>query len=339
MLAAALDAWLACLPGCRLRLLACTTALAAVNIQGVGRLAMHALERHPRRPALVRRMVAEYRKHGFPVDEAEVWWLYCSFYAIALQHLAAGAFLLAATLADGGGGGGASPAAERARALAILGVLTEVGYELYDSAYYAYRQFVRRDLPGGLLAFCLIMSHHQLSLSLALPLTAGAPSAAEGALRSFAATLTLTGAGGMFLTAYAQLQDATTAAGRARASAAYLLHWAVTLYGRALFYGPAALAIVAALRADGAYCAGARWWCAAPVAASLGGMCLFNAWMLYDSTSKLAKFALSPPSRFLREAAADAAERDDEPPPPRARGRGGDDGGGGGGGHEKPKAS
>jgi len=276
---------IACLPGlkCQLAVLAVVTPCVTAAIEFGGRYMMRILEHHPRRPMIVDRMVAEIRAYGFPASEFDMWWMHCTWYVIGAQHLLCGLAMLPALL------GGWEPAT--ARAVACVATLFECAYDVYDSVVMARRHFVLGNLPGGLASLVLIMTHHQTSLGLVVPMNMYGYLDSPLYLR-MVVNLVLAGGSFILITTYTQLLDVSTRNGMLQMRILNAVLAGITLYTRFVGYFFLArnlLAEVAGNGHDRLYMVGAS---------ALAAMSIFNLWIVIQSVSRLYKFCAASTSDF-----------------------------------------
>mmetsp|Transcript_9908 Transcript_9908/g.23876 ORF Transcript_9908/g.23876 Transcript_9908/m.23876 type:complete len:308 (-) Transcript_9908:164-1087(-) len=275
---------------CQLTVLACTTAFAAISLKAGASLLARALDSHTMKALVIARSQANYRRVRSVVSDEEVWRIHCSLYIVALLHLLC-ALLIAPALAGVGD-------AHTMGKLAIVGVLVEVGYDLWDCASSWHRHVCRGDLPGGRIALAVLTFHHQLSIALALPMNLHFGTD----MRYLRVAFGLAAAGGLGLLASTcgQLVDTRSVSGVMRIRALSSFDAALTFAARVVDYPPQCARFVSIVGSD----PGKRWllW---PGVAALGGMGLFNIFLTLVACARMVKYwRMRPGDRVSEEARA-----------------------------------
>lgn len=268
--------FLSCLPGlrCQLGVVAIEVGLIAMSIAFGGAGIYHALRAHKSRPQIVERMKADMAVFGWKMTDDEVWLMFSELIVIGLQHLLGGFLILPALL------GLVNPIV--AGQLAIVGALSEVAYDLYDSARSLFRYYVRGNLPGGQKALKFLLLHHQLSMLLVVPLNVY-----YGANRYYLhMVFNLMGAGGfaLFVSHAGQMLDLHTRRDLLVMRALTTVQFLIMAYTRVVAYIPLCAILLATTYADRA------WLLLSVGTLALGAMGVFNAMLLPSTYNRMRKF-------------------------------------------------
>lgn len=302
---------LECLPSlpCQLRVLAALVVGLALALFLGGATVRRLLHDHPAKPRVVARMQHDLNKDFQCADmsDDQVWRLFCELFIIGLQHLAGGVLILPALLGVGDPG--------VAHKLAMVGALSELSYDVWDSARSLYRHCVANSLPGGRRALIFVLLHHQMSLALVLPMNTHYSHSRLYLHMVF----NLMGAGGfaLFVSHAGQMLDLRTRRDLLVMRGLATAQFAVMLYTRVLAFFPLAACLLHTAYRDGS------WLILGVGAPALGFMAFFNALILPSAYRRMRKFyamSVGDPEEHQRiPEKAKQLEPEAEPEEPEAR--------------------
>jgi hypothetical protein len=264
-----------CLPElhCQLAVLAVGVPLIAASIALGSWAVFNLLKAHPSRESVVARMKQELREFGWAMNDDQIWLMSCELVVIGLQHLIGGLLILPALLHVG------DPTT--AHKLAIVGALSEVAYDVYDTLRSLYRYFVTQSLPGGRTVLIFMVLHHQLSILLVLPMNT------HYGHNPYYLTmlLNLMGAGGfsLFVGHAARMLDLRTRRDLRRMRWLKTIEFAIMAYTRVVAYGPLCVCFLRTMHSDGAW----RLLFAGTLALTVMG--IFNAMLLPSMYRRVVK--------------------------------------------------
>lgn len=266
-----------CLPAlrCQLSVLAVLVLGLALSLVLGGALFYHLLRNHPSKPRVVARMQHDLKKEfNCEMSEEQLWRLFCELFVIGIQHLSGGLLILPALLRIG------DPAVTQK--LAMVGALSEVSYDLWDSVRAVYRHYVTHSLPGGRRALIFVLLHHQMAIALVLPMNSRYSSNRLYLHMVF----NLMGAGGfaLFVSHAGQMLNLATRRDLLVMRALATAQFGIMAYTRVLAYVPLAVCLLYTVAQDGA------WALFGVGLVALGTMAFFNAILLPSGYRRMMKF-------------------------------------------------